>query len=157
MGRGELALGAGAVRVEPVTVTATRQPIAALGSSLPVSGLSGDRLRRAQSVSLGRALETLAGVRTLSTGESIGKPVIRGVAGARGVVLGNGSPAEDYSWRDEDGPSVDARLAERVEVIRGPASVLYGSDALGGVVNVIPAQLPDANRGPAFARSRLDG
>src|SRR2546428_4727616 len=156
MGRGELALGAGAVRVEPVTVTATRQPIAAHGSSLPVSGLSGDRLRRAQSVSLGRALETLAGVRTLSTGESIGKRVMRGLAGARVLVLGNGSGLEDYSWSDEDGPSVDARLAERVEVIRGPASVLYGSDALGGVVNVIPAELPDANGGPAFARSGLE-
>src|SRR2546425_653334 len=104
----------------------------------------------------GRALETLAGVRTLSTGESIGKPVIRGLAGARVLVLGNGSRLEDYSWSDEDGPSVDARLAERVEVIRGPASVLYGSDALGGVVNVIPAELPDANGGPAFARSGLE-
>src|SRR5439155_1659138 len=59
-----------------------------------------------------------------------------------------GSRLEDYSWSDGDGPSVDARLAQRVEVIRGPASVLYGSDALGGVVNVIPEELPDANGGP---------
>src|SRR5207245_542229 len=63
-GPAELTLVAAAVQVEPVTVTATRQPIAALGSSLPVSGLSGDRLRRAQSVSLGRALETLAFARS---------------------------------------------------------------------------------------------
>ena len=155
-GPAELTLLPAAVQVEPVTVTATRQPIDALGSPLPVAGLSGDRLRRAQSVSLARALETLAGVRTLSTGESIGKPMIRGLAGARVLVLGNGSRLEDYSWSDEDGPSVDARLAERVEVIRGPASVLYGSDALGGVVNVIPAELPDANGGPAFTRSGLE-
>ena len=155
-GPAELTLVPAAVQVEPVTVTATRQPIDVLGSPLPVAGLSGDRLRRAQSVSLARALETLAGVRALSTGESIGKPMIRGLAGARVLVLGNGSRLEDYSWSDEDGPSVDARLAERVEVIRGPASVLYGSDALGGVVNVIPAELPDANGGPAFARSGLE-
>ena len=155
-GPAELTLVPAAVQVEPVTVTATRQPIDALESPLPVGGLSGDRLRRAQSVSLARALETLAGVRTLSTGESIGKPMIRGLAGARVLALVNGSRLEDYSWSDEDGPSVDPRLAERVEVIRGPASVLYGSDALGGVVNVIPAELPDANGGPAFARSGLE-
>src|SRR3989454_12042106 len=152
----DLTLLPAAVQVEAVNVTATRQPIAALGSSLPVAGLRGDRLRRAQGVSLARALETLAGVRTLSTGESIGKPMIRGLAGARVLVLGNGSRLEDYSWSDEDGPSVDPRLAERLEVIRGPASVLYGSDALGGVVNVIPAELPDANGGPAVARRGLE-
>ncbi|MEP7066889.1 MAG: TonB-dependent receptor, partial [Gemmatimonadota bacterium] len=48
------------------------------------------------------------------------------------------------SWSDEDGPSVDSRMAERVEVIRGPASVLYGSDAIGGVINVVPDEVPDA-------------
>src|SRR3989442_1069806 len=152
----ELTLLPAAVQVEAVTVTATRQPIDALGSPLPVAGLSGDRLRRTQSVSLARALETLAGVRTLSTGESIGKPMIRGLAGARVLALVNGSRLEDCSWSDEDGPSVDPRLAERIEVIRGPASVLYGSDALGAVVNVIPAELPDANGGPAFTRSGLE-
>src|SRR2546426_690331 len=155
-GPADLTLLPAAVQVEAVNVTATRQPIDALGSPLPVAGLSGDRLRRAQGVSLARALETLAGVRTLSTGESIGKPMIRGLAGARVLALVNGSRLEDYSWSDEDGPSVDPRLAERIEVIRGPASVLYGSDALGGVVNVIPAELPDANGGPAFARSGLE-
>ena len=72
------------------------------------------------------------------------------------LVLEDGSRLEDYSWSDEDGPSIDARLAQRVEVIRGPASVLYGSDALGGVVNVIPEELPDANRGPATIRSAFE-
>src|SRR5207253_1370414 len=51
---------------------------------------------------------------------------------------------------------VDARLAQRVELIRGPASVLYGSDALGGVVNVIPAELPDANGGPRVIRTGFE-
>src|SRR5207248_9893355 len=110
----ELRVRPAAVQVEPVTVTAKRQPIDALGSPLPVAGLSGDRLRRTQSVSLARALETLAGVRTLSTGESIGKPMIRGLAGARVLALGNGSRLEDYPRRDVDGPSVDPRHAQRI-------------------------------------------
>ena len=136
------------VWIEPVTVTATRAPLDPLSSPLPAAALSEDRLRREQSVSLAHALAALSGVNALSTGQQIGKPVIRGLSGPRVLVLEDGSRLEDYSWSDEDGPSVDARLAQRVEVIRGPASVLYGSDALGGVVNVIPEELPDANGGP---------
>ena len=144
----ELTLERTSVWVEPVTVTATRAPLDVFSSPLPTEALSEDRLRRAQSVSLAHALAELPGINALSTGQQIGKPVIRGLAGPRVLVLEDGSRLEDYSWSDEDGPSVDARLAQRVEVIRGPASVLYGSDALGGVVNVIPEELPDANGGP---------
>ncbi len=142
--------------IEPLTVTATRAPIAALSSPLSTAALSADRLRRDQSVSLAHSLAQLPGVRALSTGQQIGKPVIRGLSGARVLVLADGSRLEDYSWSDEDGPSVDARLAQRVEVIRGPASVLYGSDALGGVVNVIPDELPDANGGPGRIRNAFE-
>src|SRR5216110_585037 len=144
----DLTLERTSVWVEPVTVTATRAPLDVFSSPLPTEALSEDRLRRAQSVSLAHALAQLPGINALSTGQQIGKPVIRGLAGPRVLVLEDGSRLEDYSWSDEDGPSVDARLAQRVEVIRGPASVLYGSDALGGVVNVIPEELPDANGGP---------
>src|SRR5213082_1028577 len=137
-----------AIWVEPLTITATRAPLAAGLSPLPTEALSEDRLRREQSVSLAHVLANLPGVSAFTTGQQIGKPVIRGLTGPRVLVLEDGSRLEDYSWSDEDGPSVDARLAQRVEVIRGPASVLYGSDALGGVVNVIPEELPDANGGP---------
>ena len=142
--------------VEPITVTATRAPLANLGSPLPVASLGPDALRREQSVSLAHALADLPGVRVLGTGEQIGKPVVRGLTGSRVLVLEDGSRLEDYSWSDEDGPSVDARFAERIEVIRGPASVLYGSDAVGGVVNVIPADLPDAAGGAGFMRGRVE-
>ena len=145
-----------AFEVEPITVTAARAPLANLSSPLPVASLGPDALRREQSVSLAHALAALPGVRVLGTGEQIGKPVIRGMSGARVLVLEDGSRLEDYSWSDEDGPSVDARLAERIEVIRGPASVLYGSDALGGVVNVVPADLPDAAGRPGFVRGRVE-
>ena len=143
----KIALEPATLFVEPVTVTATREPAAELASPLPGAALSEEGLRREATVSLAHALEALPGIRTLSTGGQIGKPVIRGLAGARVLVLDDGSRLEDYSWSDEDGPSIDARLAQRIEVIRGPASVLYGSDAIGGVVNVIPEELPDASGG----------
>ena len=142
--------------IEPVTVTATRAPLAAGSSPLPTAALSEDRLRREQSVSLAHALADLPGINALTTGQQIGKPVIRGLTGPRVLVLEDGSRLEDYSWSDEDGPSLDARLTQRVEVIRGPASVLYGSEALGGVVNAIPEELPDANGGPKLLRSGFE-
>jgi len=152
----DLTMNRTSVWVEPVTVTATRAPLDILSSPLPTAALSEDRLRRAQSVSLAHALTELPGINALTTGQQIGKPVIRGLAGPRVLVLEDGSRLEDYSWSDEDGPSVDARLAQRVEVIRGPVSVLYGSDALGGVVNVIPAELPDANGGPSATHTGFE-
>ena len=140
--------------LEPVTITATRQPIALDLSPLPVASLSGPGLHREQGVSLAHVLEALPGLRTLSTGAQIGKPVIRGLAGSRVVVMENGSRLEDYSWSDEDGPSIETGFVRRVEVIRGPASVLYGTDAVGGVVNVISEPLPFASdRRSSFMRT----
>src|SRR5436189_3275185 len=149
----EIVLTPSAFNLEPVTVTATRQPLASASSPLPATALAGDELRAAQSVSLAHVVEALPGVRAITTGSQIGKPVIRGFSGPRVLVLENGSRLEDYSWSDEDGPSVETAFVRRVEVIRGPASVLYGSDALGGVVNVIPEALPDAAGGPGFMRT----
>jgi len=130
--------------LEPLTVTATRSSMTPAAAPLPAEVVGPSQLRIDHSVSLAHTLDRLAGVHTLGTGLQIGKPVIRGLSGSRVLVLASGLPLEDYSWSDEDAPSVDARLADRVEVIRGPASVLYGSDALAGVINVIPAPLPDA-------------
>src|SRR5437016_7297184 len=149
----EIVLTPSAFNLEPVTVTATRQPLASASSPLPSSALAGDGLRQAQSVSLAHVVEALPGVRAITTGSQIGKPVIRGFSGPRVLVLENGSRLEDYSWSDEDGPSVETAFVRRIELIRGPASVLYGSDALGGVINVIPEQLPDAAGGPQFVRT----
>ena len=149
----EIVLTPSAFRLEPVTVTATRQPLATGSSALPADALAGSDLRAAQSVSLAHVVATMPGVNAITTGSQIGKPVIRGFSGPRVLVLENGSRLEDYSWSDEDGPSVETAFVRRVELIRGPASVLYGSDALGGVINVISEALPDASGGPGFIRT----
>lgn len=132
------------LRLAPVTVTATRAPSLALHSPLPISDVGPDRLQRDESVSLGHALDGLAGVRDITTGQQVGAPVVRGLSGPSVLVLDGGIRLEDYSWSTEDGPSVDPRLANSVEVIRGPMSVLYGSNAIGGVINVLQGAVPDA-------------
>jgi outer membrane receptor protein involved in Fe transport len=145
-------LTASPVVINPVTVTASRGATDVGSSVLPVSEITEEGLRRDASISLAHSLVKLPGVRSVSTGQQTGKPMIRGFYGARVLSLQNGSRLEDYSWSEEDAPSVDPRLAQRVEVVRGPASVLYGSDALGGVVNVIPQDLPIATDNDGFRR-----
>jgi outer membrane receptor protein involved in Fe transport len=145
-----------ALRLEPVTVTATRLAIDPLASPLPTEALAGERLRQEETVSLAQTLDGMAGVRTLATGQQVGKPIIRGLTGPRVLTLDDGLRLEDYSWSDEDGPSVEPLLARRIEVIRGPASVLYGSDAIGGVINVIPDELPDARGREGFVRGEAE-
>ncbi len=149
-------LTARAFELPPVTVTATRSPVDPRLATMPVDELGPESLRRENGVSLAHAVEGLAGVHTLSTGEQVGKPVIRGLSGSRVLVLADALRLEDYSWSDEDGPSVDARLADRVEVIRGPASMLYGSDAMGGVVNVVSAPLPNGIGRSPFLHGGLE-
>ncbi len=152
----DVSLRAMPLMAPPVTVTASREAIDLTDSPLPVSTVDAEELRRHHSVSMAHVLEQQPGVRTLSTGEQIGKPVIRGLSGSRVLVVDNGLRLEDYSWSDEDAPSVDARMADRLEIVRGPLSVLYGSDALGGVVNVIPEPLPDASGQQGYTHAGVE-
>ena len=139
--------------IELPTLQVTASPVAttSLTSPQPIGVLTEGDLRLAPAQSLGQTLEHLPGLRNLSTGNGIGKPVIRGLTSNRVLVLENGSRVESQQWGDEHGPNVEAADAARVEVLRGPQSVLYGSDALGGVVNVITRAVPDALDRPAFA------
>jgi iron complex outermembrane recepter protein len=143
------------VELQALQVTASPGATTLLNSPQPVSALSSDELRLAQAPSLGETIENLPGVRSLSTGTGIGKPVIRGLSSNRVLVIADGQRLETQQWGDEHGPNVETGDAERIEVIRGPASVLYGSDALGGVVNVVPKELPDAIGRDGFVLGEL--
>jgi iron complex outermembrane receptor protein len=150
-----VALKGSAIELSSVQVTATPTATDPLSSPQPTTVVGAEDLRTAQAPSLGETLSGLAGVHSWSTGIGVGKPVIRGLTSNRVLVLDNGQRLETAQWGDEHGPNVETADAERIEVIRGPASVLYGSDALGGVVNVIPKELPDAIGQPAFVRGSL--
>ena len=140
-----------AVELPEVQVTASPNVTTALTSPQPTSILDHDQLRVAQAPSLGETINGLVGVHSINEGPAIGKPVIRGLSSSRVLVLDNGQRIETQGWGDEHSPNIETADAERIEVIRGPASVLYGSDALGGVVNVVKRDLPDAiGRDPLF-------
>lgn len=96
-------------------------------------------------VTLSEAISTLPGVSTISTGTGIGKPVIRGLRGNRVLVYSQGLRLENQQFGDEHGLGVDASSIESLEVIKGPASLLYGSDALGGVLYFNPVKFAPLN------------
>ena len=90
-------------------------------------------------------LTTIPGVSQISTGTSIGKPVIRGLSSNRVLVYSQGVRLENQQFGDEHGLGLNDSGIESVEVIKGPASLLYGSDALGGVLYFIPEKFANSN------------
>lgn len=90
-------------------------------------------------------LATIPGVSQVSTGTSIGKPVIRGLSGNRVLVYSQGVRIENQQFGDEHGLGLNDAGVESVEVIKGPASLLYGSDALGGVLYFNPEKFANTN------------
>lgn len=131
------------LRLEVVNVTAS--PISGDVSHLTQSTaeLSGHALQRTIGASLAQTLAAEPGVAMRFGGPAATMPVIRGLTGDRILVLQDGQRAGDLSAASADhGTTIDPLVAQRIEVVRGPASLLYGNNALGGVVNVISGDIP---------------
>lgn len=96
--------------------------------------------------SLSEGITIVPGVSQISTGTSIGKPVIRGLSSNRVLVYSQGVRLENQQFGDEHGLGMSDSGVESVEVIKGPASLLYGSDALGGVLYLNPEKFADAGK-----------
>ncbi|MBL4582655.1 MAG: TonB-dependent receptor plug domain-containing protein, partial [Gammaproteobacteria bacterium] len=123
--------------IEEMIVTSTLHRSRA-DTAMPVSILSGEELREKVAATLGETLQDQVGVSVASFGAGVGSPVIRGQGGNRVQILQGGIGNIDASAISADhANSLEPALAERIEVIRGPATLLYGNGAIGGVVNVI--------------------
>lgn len=83
------------------------------------------------------SLTKIGGVSTLATGPAISKPVIRGLSYNRVLTINDGVRQEGQQWGDEHGIEIDDASVNKIELLKGPASIIYGSDALAGVVNII--------------------
>lgn len=121
-------------------------------TALPVTVLRGDDLHRAAASTIGDTLRTTPGLANASFGPGVGQPVIRGQQGARVTVLQNGTSSADASNLSADhANSVEPMLADSIEILRGPSTLLYGGGAIGGVVNIvdnrIPTSVPDELEG----------
>ena len=112
-------------------------------------------LQRKGAATLIEGLATIPGVSQVSTGTSIGKPVIRGLSGNRVLVYSQGVRLENQQFGEEHGLGLNDAGVESVEVIKGPASLLYGSDALGGVLYFNPEKFANAKELKADFSQRL--
>ncbi|RAR65909.1 iron complex outermembrane receptor protein [Paraburkholderia unamae] len=125
----------------PVFVTAN--PLGNTDLTAPSTALSGDALVLRSANSLGETLNGLPGVSTTTYGPMVGRPIIRGMDGDRIRLLQNGVAAFDASSLSYDhAVPQDPLSIERVEIVRGPAALLYGGNAIGGVVNTIDNRIP---------------
>lgn len=107
-------------------------------SSIPTSIVDQTSLRQAAATNAVDAIAHTPGVSQITTGAAISKPVIRGLGSNRVITLNNGAKQEGQQWGDEHGIEIDEFSIDRAEIIKGPGSLLYGSDGLAGVINFLP-------------------
>ncbi len=123
-----------------VVVTGLSKATLIRRNPVPIVSVSHDYLVQNLSTNAMDAIAKIPGIRTVTTGPNVSKPIIRGLGFNRILTLYDGIRQEGQQWGDEHGIEVDQYGVDRIEVIKGPASLSYGSDALAGVVNIIPTQ-----------------
>ncbi|MFG6687539.1 TonB-dependent receptor domain-containing protein [Mariniflexile sp. HNIBRBA6329] len=140
----EIALTPSAIEMEAVIVST---PFHKLQSEnvMKVEHETMQNLKAKGAINLSDGITNIAGVESVTTGLSIGKPVIRGLSSNRVLVYAQGVRLENQQFGDEHGLGLSDSGIESVEVIKGPASLLYGSDALGGVLYLNPEKFAQSN------------
>ncbi|KZN53239.1 hypothetical protein N474_21250 [Pseudoalteromonas luteoviolacea CPMOR-2] len=132
--------------MEVIDVKASPFHASLMESSMPVSVLSGDALREQQAATLGDTLSKQVGVHTSFHAKVASTPVIRGLSGPRVLITQNSLDVSDASRVGPDhSVASESITATQVEVLRGPATLFYGSGAIGGVVNVVDERVPTSS------------
>ncbi|WP_293751146.1 TonB-dependent receptor [uncultured Paraglaciecola sp.] len=139
--------------IEKLIITASPLGRSILQSATPVSILSGEELEKNQSATLGETLKSVPGVNSTYFGPVSSSPIIRGLDGPRVKVIQNGLDSSDASRVGPDHVTTnETSTATQIEVLRGPSTLLYGSGAIGGVVNVVDNRLPKTRQDETSGR-----
>ena len=127
------------IEANEVVVTGVSKATEIKQNPVPMISINQQYLEQNTGTNIIDAMVKVPGVNVLSTGPNVSKPYIRGLGYNRILTLFDGVRQEGQQWGDEHGIEMDQFLIDRIEVIKGPASLTYGSDALAGVVNLLPA------------------
>ena len=125
-----------------VVITAVTRATELKLNPVIIKSLDRNGMNQNASTNLIDALKNIPGVSQISTGASISKPVIRGLGYNRVITLSNGIRQEGQQWGDEHGIEIDEYAVDKVEIVKGPGSLMYGSDGIAGVLNFISPKAP---------------
>ena len=120
-----------------VIVTGVSSATSVRKSPVPVATVRKQTLLQTPSTNIIDALTRIPGVSQVSTGPAVSKPVIRGLGYNRVVTINEGARQEGQQWGDEHGIEIDELSIVKAEILKGPASLMYGSDGMAGVLNLI--------------------
>ena len=130
-------LSTSVTELNEVVVTGVTRSTQLKQSPVIISSLDKNHFQQNTATNLIDGLKNLPGVSQITTGSSISKPVIRGLGYNRVITLNNGIRQEGQQWGDEHGVEIDENAVERIEIIKGPGSLMYGSDGIAGVINFL--------------------
>ncbi len=147
------------IETPTIDVTGSFSPTDISNSTFSVTSISARNLSRIRAENIASTIQNIPGINNLSTGNSIGKPVIRGLTSQSVLVVQDGVKHESQQWGDEHSPEISLYNLDRIEILRGPASLIYGSDGIGGVINIIskPLQFSTANKPVTYGNFDLNG
>jgi len=137
-----ISLEPSATELEGVVITGVTRSTQLKLNPIIVTSVDRNKFNQNSSTNLIDALKEVPGVSQLTTGPNISKPIIRGLGYNRIITLNNGIKHEGQQWGDEHGIEMDEYSIDRVEIIKGPGSLMYGSDGIGGVLNFLSARPP---------------
>ncbi len=130
-------LSSAVVENQGVTITGVAHATSIRNAPVPVTLVRRSDMLQTPSTTIMDVLAKQPGISQVSTGPAVSKPVIRGLGYNRVVVINDGMRQEGQQWGDEHGIEIDELSVTRAEILKGPGSIMYGSDALAGVVNFI--------------------
>ncbi len=142
----DFALSVSITEENEVVVTGTSKATSIRRNPIPIVSVNKQYLQQNLSTNIIDAISRVPGINAVTTGPNVSKPFIRGLGFNRILTLNDGVRQEGQQWGDEHGIEVDQNDVDKVEIVKGPASLIYGSDALAGVVNLLPPNPPAAGK-----------
>jgi iron complex outermembrane recepter protein len=138
-----IGLNASVAELNEVVVTAVTRATELKRSPIIIKTLDRNALNQNSATNLIDGLKNMAGINQITTGAAISKPIIRGLGYNRVITLYNGIRQEGQQWGDEHGVEIDEYAVDKIEIVKGPGSLIYGSDGIAGVINFISPKTPN--------------